>query len=64
MIRRFLGPWTLVTKSFGLVSLIGIRIEHELIVPVSCCLLRNVAGQGRPFCSPRLLLCKSNHEAV
>ena len=65
VIRRFLGIWTLVTKSLGLVS--SSYVHHTVVtyrLAVSCCGIGHVVGKRRPSDSRRLLLCKRVYEIV
>ena len=64
VIRRFLGGWTLVTKSVGLVSFhaqTGCCFANRL---VSIRVIGPVAWQRRASCPSCLLLRKLDHEAI
>jgi hypothetical protein len=57
VIRRFMGTWTLVIKSLGLVSSAFARCkaqEADCLVPCRC--IWNVARQRRPSSSRCMLL--------
>ena len=43
VIRHFLGGWTLVTKTLGLVSVVDVSCLHLLTITVSCSGFRIVA---------------------
>lgn len=64
VIRRFLGTWTLVTKSVGLVSFAAWRASKrcadQIPVPVSC--FWHVAGERRSLGPRRLLLLELVHQ--
>jgi len=65
VIRRFLGIWTLVTKSLGLVSSSYVRhtvVTYRLVV--SCGGIGYVVRKRRPSDSRRLLLRKRVYETV
>ena len=64
VIRRFMGTWTLVIKSLGLVRPFQRDVDPkntDCSVPCGC--IWDVAWQGRSSSSCRMLLCKSFHEA-
>ena len=67
VIRKFLGPWTLVTKSFGLVRFrpayraVG---RQKLTRTGSCCVFGHVAGKGGPSGACSLLLRKPLHQEI
>lgn len=65
VIRRFMGTWTLVIKSLGLVRLFPAVVDSkntDCSVPCGC--IWNVAWQGRSSRACRMLLCKSFHETL
>jgi hypothetical protein len=64
VIRHFLGGWTLVTKTLGLVGWTVDTDNTMLINAVSCSRIRPLAGQRRPTCSRRVLFSESFHEAL
>lgn len=66
VIRRFLGAWTLVTKSLGLVSLVGLLVGgHKLMrLSVFGCRVRHVAWEGGTFRPSCLLLRQYHYEAI
>jgi hypothetical protein len=64
VIRHFLGGWTLVTKTLGLVSVVDASCLHLLTIIVSCSSLRIVARQGGTVGSCSMLLSQSVYEAV
>jgi hypothetical protein len=66
VIRRFMGTWTLVIKSLGLVSHSFSKIVSwtDLSATVSRGSLWNVAWQRGSSCPCCVLLCKSLHEAL
>lgn len=68
VMRRFMGGWTLLVKSLGLVSS---HLEHltpssfcSPICKVLGCRFRALAREGRTLGSCGLLLCKSIHEVL
>jgi chloride channel 3/4/5 len=56
VMRRFMGPWTLVIKSLGLVRAAFVGCYLADISSVPCCRIRAVAWERRPSCSRSLLL--------
>lgn len=66
VIRKFLGPWTLVTKSFGLVRLVLYLtlLLSTLTRTGSCCVLGHVARKGGPSGSCSMLLRQHFHKAL
>jgi len=69
VIRRFMGTWTLVVKSLGLVRGILLRSlwwfdGNANITQVSRCGIKFVAWEGGSIGSRRLLLCKLTYETV
>lgn len=67
VMRRFLGAWTLLTKSLGLV-IIPVCLSLSCAKPLTLALglgssLGHVAGQGRSPCSRCLLLRQHLHQA-
>jgi hypothetical protein len=67
VIRKFLGGWTLLTKSLGLVRLLRTSPALWRIVLTSTgpgCRLRNVARKGGSSGSRSVLLCEPLHQAV
>lgn len=64
VIRHFLGGWTLVTKTIGLVSSQTASTLHMLTFVVPCSSFRTVVGQGGSFSSRSMLLSEFVHEAV
>lgn len=66
IIKRFLGVWTLVTKSLGLVSLGSSHIPHSWFANTQAdprSRVWHVARKGGPSCSRRLLLREPLHQA-
>jgi hypothetical protein len=63
VIRHFLGGWTLVTKTLGLVSLQVFETVDSLTIAVLCSRIRPLARQGRPAGSRRMLFSQSLYEA-
>jgi hypothetical protein len=65
VIRRFLGTWTLIIKSLGLVCRLDIlpNIAADVFT-VSRRRIGHVAGKGRPSCPCGVLLCKLVYEAL
>jgi len=76
IIRRFLGAWTLVTKSLGLVWITfswarrpallarGFFVYVALTLSVSCGCFRYVVRKGRSSSPRRLLLRQPLYQAV
>jgi hypothetical protein len=65
VIRKYLGGWTLVVKSLGLVGasvLLLLTMLTYAFLLVSGGGFRSMARQGRPLCPCRMLLCEYNHE--
>ncbi len=64
VIRRFMGTWTLVIKSLGLVSALAGELSMRLIIVVSCGCIGDVAWKGRAARACRMLLRKPFHETI
>lgn len=64
VIRRFLGVWTLVVKTLGLVRDLRSQMRRSLISTVSCRCIWPLAGQRGPVGSRRVLLRKPLHETI
>jgi hypothetical protein len=64
VIRRFLGGWTLVVKTLGLVGCVPFfaLFLSDLIVSRGC--IGALAGEGRSPGSRRLLLCEPVYETI
>jgi chloride channel 3/4/5 len=65
VIRHFLGGWTLLTKTIGLVGTSHCRMHVKwLTLTVSRCRIRSLARQGRPAGPCGMLFSESLHEAI
>lgn len=65
VIRRFMGTWTLVIKSLGLVGIKTAGLNAaRLTIAVSGSCIRDVAWQRRAACTCRMLLRKYVYETV
>lgn len=66
VIRRFMGAWTLLVKSIGLVSRVDSRIDELSLTfpPVSGRRVGTLARQGRSAGARCVLLCKPVDEAI
>lgn len=65
VMQRFLGGWTLVTKSVGLVCTLSPHFcAFQLTFAVSCCCLWPLVGQRRTLCPSSLLLREHHHETI